>query len=139
MIQQLLVTEYPSEPGPSRTEVFDEPDFDLVLQKLHLMDRHFRPLLFLCKRAGDHGNDAMQVEGGNGLYFIQATDDLGFWHTPYDTAGGSHRIAIWTSDQGNSVEARYTWQFQDTRTIVEYYFRSGGMLFTYDWKSVKQM
>lgn len=139
MIQQLLVVEYSINPGPPRTEVFDDPNFDLVVEKLRMMDRYFRPLLFLCKRADDHGSDVMQVEGGEGLYFIQATDDRGFWYTPCDAAGSSHQVAIWTSDQGNSVEAKYTWQLDDALAIVEYYFRKGAMLFTYDWMSVKQM
>jgi hypothetical protein len=81
----------------------------------------------------------MEVMGGDGLYFIEATDDRGFWYTPYDVLGASDRIDIWTSDQGSSVAAKYTWPADDTRTIVEYYFRQGGMLLAYDWKSVKQM
>src|SRR5262249_47071688 len=139
MIEQLQVVVFPSEPGHSRTEVFDHPCFDLVLEMLRLMDRHYRPLLFLCKRAGDHSKDVMEVMGGNGLYFIEATDDRGFWYTPYDALKGSQKVAIWTSDQGNSVEAKYTWQFDDVKAIIDFYFRRGSMLSTYDWTSVKQM
>jgi hypothetical protein len=139
MIEQLQVVLCPSEPGPSRTEVFEYSEFDLVLEQLRLMDRHCRPLLFLCKSAGDHSRDVMEVMGGNGLYFIEATDDRGFWYTPYDAAGGSHRVEIWTSDQGHSVEAKYSWRFDDAQAVVDYYFRRGAMLSAYDWKSVKQM
>ena len=103
------------------------------------MDRQGRPLLFLCKKVGDHSRDVMEVMGGDGLYFIEATDDRGFWYTAYNPGGGSHRVEIWTSDQGHSVEAKYTWPFEDAQAVIEYYFLRGAMLPAYDWKSVKQM
>lgn len=139
MIEQLLVVVYPDEPGPSRTEVVNCPTLDGVIKNLRLMDRHSRPMLFLCKRAGDHGRDAMELTGGDGRYFIEATDDRGFWYTPYDASHGRERVAVWTSGEGSLVEAQYTWPFDDARAIAEHYFRSGGMHSAYDWKSVKQM
>lgn len=139
MIERLEVVVYPRDFGPSRTEGFDYPDLGLVLEQLRLMDRYCRPLMFLCQRAEDHSSDAMEVMGGDGLYFIEATDESGFWYTPFNASGGSQMVEIWTSDQGNSVEEKYIWQFDDARAIIEYYLRCGEMLSAYNWKSTKQM
>jgi hypothetical protein len=139
MIQQLDFVLYPDESRPWWTETSHNPGLELVIEKLASMDRHCRPLLYLCQTAANQTENVLQVMGGNGLYFIEVADDQGFWHTPFDPQGTDQEIDIWTSDQRNSVEHKYTWQLDDAQSIVEHYFHTGAMSTAYNWKNVKQM
>ena len=99
------------------------------------MDRYEKPMLWLCQEAGNGESDAMAITGGEDVYHAQIADSNGRWVQALNPSRGTECMNVWTSDQGFSPEARFTWNLEETLEIARWYLERGTPLPEIHWSS----
>lgn len=118
----LQITRYRADGSLKGTEEIEAPTWEEIESEVRSMDRFEKPMLWLLSEVDNTETHCMAVTGGDGLYHVQIADEEGEWTEAVNPDGGSEVIELWTSDQGLSVERRFTWDLEQTLKIVYVYW-----------------
>jgi hypothetical protein len=88
------------------------------------MDPFGQPIVFLQQRPGDSESDCMAINGGADTFHVQVARD-GDWAQAVNAERGTEEVEVWTSDQGFTTEARFTWSLDSTLKLARRYFEDG--------------
>jgi hypothetical protein len=134
VVRALQVTRYTRDNKPYTTETLLEPTWDVLEHHLQTMDRYEKPILWLCQTAGIGDSNAMAICGGQDVYHIQIADSDCDWSFAVNPVISSDEIEVWTSDQGFTTQARFTWNLEQALEIVRWYFEHGTPLSSVVWQ-----
>jgi hypothetical protein len=133
-VRALEVTRYTRDNKPYITETLLEPTWDVLEHHLGTMDRYEKPILWLCQTAGVGDSNAMAINGGQDVYHIQIADSNFEWSFAVNPLNSSDEVEVWTSDQGFTTQARFTWNLEQALEIVRWYFVNGTPLSSVLWQ-----
>jgi hypothetical protein len=122
-IYSASITRYGKDGWTNHTEEIVHPEWRLLAEEIASMDRFSKPIIWLIKKKDQFDEDAMAINGGNGIYHVQICLADG-WHQYFDMNKSSKEIDVWTSDQGFSCPEYHLIFDEDLiLKIVKYYIR----------------
>jgi hypothetical protein len=132
-IDALNITRYPRDAGPYTVTMVVTPPWETVESELRTMDNYEKPILWLHRDRKIGDKDCLAVCGGNGVYHIQVIDDQGRWHEACDPNGSEADVEVWSSDQGFTTKAKFTWPLEKATELIRWYFEHGTRHPDFSW------
>jgi hypothetical protein len=122
-VRAVTVIRYPSQGPYTETESLD-PTWADVERFIREMDPFGQPIVFLQKQPGYEESDCMGITGGADTFHLQVRRD-GDWVEAVNVERGTEEVEVWTSDQGFSTKARFTWSLESALKLAGGYFEEG--------------
>ena len=133
-IRVLDVVRYSRDNRPWTSELILEPTWAQLEDELLTMDSFEKPMLWLLRDAEVLDGDLLCVTGGQDVYHVQIAVPIGNWLQAVNPERSDEYIDVWTSDQGFSTQARFTWTLEPTLKMVRWYFEHGTPHPEYLWE-----
>jgi hypothetical protein len=124
-VRAVSVIRYPTQ-GPYTTTESLDPTWADVQRWIRQMDPFGQPIVFLQHRPGDMESDCMAITGGADTFHVEAQRD-GDWVQAVNADRGTEEVEVWTSDQGFTTQARFTWALESTLRLARRYFDEGAL------------
>jgi hypothetical protein len=135
VVRAVRVIRYPTQGSYTETELLD-PTWADVERCIREMDRFGQPTVFLQCRPGNTESDCMILSGGADALHVEA-DTNGDWVQAVNAERGTEEVEVWTSDQGFSTQARFTWPFESVLRLAHAYFEQGILDPGIPWRSAR--
>jgi hypothetical protein len=131
-VRAISVIRYPAS-GPWTKDESLDPTWADVEGHIRQMHPFAQPIVFLQQRQDDTESDCMAINGGAAAFHVQALRQ-GKWLQAVNVERGTEEVEVWTSDQGFTTQARFTWSLESTLKLARKYFDEAALDDTVPWE-----